>query len=189
MGNPRMNLKNSAQEKMPLHPSPGRGGGDKGKRKEKTVLVANDKAVQASPKKTKEDVVSTKKRLKSQQIKSLGFLNPAQICYMNCLQSLLTLEEFVQDMNRQEHILRSSPDAAKMRPFMDIKRAHSSSNGDHKVHLLSSLKNVVSSQYEEFKDLHQKDAHEFLTCVLSQMRSLHPSLQLPAWLQKVSKKN
>ncbi len=153
----------------------------KDKRKEKKVLLANKKAVRASPEKNKAEVVSTKKPLRSQQIKSLGFPNPAQICYMNsCLQSLLTLEEFVHSIDRQEQVLDSSPDAAIMTAFRDIKRAHGSSNRDHKVHLLSSFKNVVSSQYEEFEDLQQKDAHEFLTCVLNQMRSLRPSLQLIA---------
>ncbi len=60
---------------------------------------------------------------------------------------------------------------------MDLERAHFSSDRDHKLGLLTSFKRAVSAVDEEFRDLEQKDAHEFLTSVLNQMRSLHPPLQ------------
>ncbi len=127
------------------------------------MLVEDKKALlQESPKKSREDVVSNKKWPRSQQVKSHGFLNPAQICYMNsCLQSLPMLKDSVQGVKTQDHVWRSTSDAAIRRLFMDIIRAHCSRDRDHKLYLLAFFKKVVSTKYEEFKDLHQKDAHEF----------------------------
>lgn len=42
--------------------------------------------------------------------------NPAQICYMNsCLQSLLTLEDFIKSISCQEPVWSTTPNAAVMR--------------------------------------------------------------------------
>ncbi len=44
------------------------------------------------------------------------FPNPAQICYLNsCLQSLLTLEDFVRAIACQEQVWSLNPEAALMR--------------------------------------------------------------------------
>ncbi|KAK9541597.1 hypothetical protein VZT92_001629 [Zoarces viviparus] len=111
-----------------------------------------------------------------QNIQCLGFPNPGQICYINsCLQSLLTLEDFVRAISYQEHLWNLIPEAALMRSFMDIKRSHLSDDAHLKISLLAAFKNTIWSP--EFQDLQQKDAHELLTSVLEQMRWLSPMLQ------------
>ncbi|XP_035847886.1 ubiquitin carboxyl-terminal hydrolase 37-like [Sander lucioperca] len=61
---------------------------------------------------------------------------------------------------------------------MDIKRAHFSGDARHKIHFLSAFKMAIWSP--EFRDLRQKDAHEFLTSMLEQIRCLSPRLQVMA---------
>ncbi|XP_061830078.1 ubiquitin carboxyl-terminal hydrolase 37-like [Nerophis lumbriciformis] len=124
------------------------------------------------------NVTSTNHSVRNKQYKYLGFPNPAQICYMNAsLQSLLTLEDFVEDISRQEAIWRSNSDAALIRALMNISACHSSSDVQHKISCLFSFKNTVSLSAPEFQDVSQKDAHEFLTSVLDQIRNLKPSQQ------------
>ncbi|XP_059212890.1 ubiquitin carboxyl-terminal hydrolase 37-like [Centropristis striata] len=107
---------------------------------------------------------------------SFGFPNIGMSCYMNSsLQSLLTLENFVRDISRQEEVWNSVPEARLLRSFMAIRDARAST--DSKRRLMCSFKEVVSVQAPEFRDGQQKDAHEFLTTVLDQMRSLSPVLQ------------
>ncbi|KAM8858605.1 ubiquitin carboxyl-terminal hydrolase 37-like [Spinachia spinachia] len=120
--------------------------------------------------------------LRQQKIKCLGFPNPGHICYMNsCLQSLLTLKDFVSAISCQEHLWNLMPEAAVIRAFMDIQRSHLSDDVSHKIELLMAFKSTICSQ--EFQDYDQKDSHEFLTCVLQQMRSLSPKLQMMAAIQ------
>ncbi|XP_077590675.1 ubiquitin carboxyl-terminal hydrolase 37-like [Stigmatopora nigra] len=108
------------------------------------------------------------------RFKLLGFPNPAQICYMNAsLQSLLTLEDFVEDISSQKSIWSLNPDATLIRSFMNIRACHSSSNIHKKINCLYSFKNTVSLLVPEFQDFCQKDAHEFLTSVLNQIRNLN----------------
>ncbi|XP_077474439.1 ubiquitin carboxyl-terminal hydrolase 12A-like isoform X2 [Stigmatopora argus] len=108
------------------------------------------------------------------RFKLLGFPNPAQICYMNAsLQSLLTLKDFVEDISCQESIWSLNPDATLIRSFMNIRACHSSSNIHKKINCLYSFKNAVSLLVPEFQDFCQKDAHEFLTSVLNQIRNLN----------------
>ncbi|XP_019744269.1 ubiquitin carboxyl-terminal hydrolase 37-like isoform X2 [Hippocampus comes] len=137
--------------------------------------------------------------LRLQQLKYLGLPNPAQICYMNAsLQSLLTLEDFVEGINCQKPVWSLSPEAALIRSFMNISACHSSRNIELKIRCLYAFKNTVSLLAPEFQDLCQKvttfrsgygfcfvlysisssahaflqDAHEFLTSVLDQIRNL-----------------
>ncbi|XP_044073895.1 ubiquitin carboxyl-terminal hydrolase 37-like isoform X2 [Siniperca chuatsi] len=151
----------------------------KGLTKEEERLLEEDKKVPPTvPKKEEEDAVSTTNIVRHQQGKCHGLPNPAQICYMNsCLQSLLTLEDFVRAISGQEQVWSLIPEATLMRSFMDIKGSHLSSDARHKINLLDAFKKAVSVWAPEFQDLHQKDAHEFLTSVLEQMRCLGPRLQ------------
>ncbi|XP_018522530.1 ubiquitin carboxyl-terminal hydrolase 37 [Lates calcarifer] len=109
---------------------------------------------------------------------NFGFPNIGQSCYMNSsLQSLLTLEDFVRDISCQERVWGSVSAAQVMRRLMDIRDAHTSTDAATKCHLLRLFKEAVSVQAPEFSDRQQKDAHEFLSAVLDQMRSLSPLLQ------------
>ncbi|XP_044232218.1 ubiquitin carboxyl-terminal hydrolase 37-like isoform X4 [Thunnus albacares] len=117
-------------------------------------------------------------KLVSVTVNRFSFPNLGQSCYINSrLQSLLTLEDFVSDVSRQDLVLSSLPEARLMRTFMAIRDACASTSAQSKVRLLHSFKEVVSVQAPEFRDHQQKDAHEFLTSVLDQMRSLSPLLQ------------
>ncbi|KAF3703805.1 Ubiquitin carboxyl-terminal hydrolase 37 [Channa argus] len=60
--------------------------------------------------------------------------------------------------------------------FMDIVRCHHSVDVLHKLQVLLSFKDIISVHAQEFQDISQKDAHEFLTSVLDQMRDLTPLL-------------
>ncbi|XP_049453268.1 ubiquitin carboxyl-terminal hydrolase 37-like isoform X2 [Epinephelus fuscoguttatus] len=111
-------------------------------------------------------------------IKCFGFPNIGQTCYMNAsLQSLLTLEDFIGGISRMEKVWSLVPEAQLMRSLMDVRGVHSSIDARVKIPLLKSFKDVVSAQAPEFWDTQQKDAHEFLTTVLEQMRGLAPLLQ------------
>ncbi|XP_044232217.1 ubiquitin carboxyl-terminal hydrolase 37-like isoform X3 [Thunnus albacares] len=155
-------------------------------------------------------------KLVSVTVNRFSFPNLGQSCYINSsLQSLLTLEDFVSDVSRQDLVLSSLPEARLMRyssshthsclaqvylqtprtkcnnisntsllfsctlcrTFMAIRDACTSTSAQSKVCLLRSFKEAVSAQAPEFRDHQQKDAHEFLTSILEQMRSLSPSLQ------------
>ncbi|KAG7236362.1 hypothetical protein INR49_001059, partial [Caranx melampygus] len=99
------------------------------------------------------------------QYENQRFPNPAQICYMNsCLQSLLTLEDFIADIIQQEQILRLSSDAAILRSLINIQRSHFSGETRVKVHFLSALKKAVACNDPEFIDLHQKDQELKYNC-------------------------
>ncbi|XP_037322173.2 ubiquitin carboxyl-terminal hydrolase 37-like [Pungitius pungitius] len=99
----------------------------------------------------------------------------------SCLQSLLTLKDFVSAIRRQEHLWNLIPEAAVIRAFMDIQRSHLSDNIYQKNKLLIAFKSTICSQ--EFRDCDQKDSHEFLTCVLEQMICLSPKLRRMAAIQ------
>ncbi|XP_034084450.1 ubiquitin carboxyl-terminal hydrolase 37-like [Gymnodraco acuticeps] len=117
-------------------------------------------------------------KAKPTNINCLGLPNLSNTCYMNSsLQGLLTLENFVQDLQHQKQVWDPLSDAQLLREFLAIKDAHTSSDINSKRSLLYSFKDVVSVQAPEFCDYEQKDAHEFITSVLNQMRNLSPLLQ------------
>ncbi|XP_033181784.1 ubiquitin carboxyl-terminal hydrolase 37-like [Anabas testudineus] len=93
------------------------------------------------------------------------------------LQSLLGLGDFVRGFSCQKWLWSSVPSARLLRRFMAVRDAHTSLDYQRKSRLLHSFKEVLSVQVPEFRDQQQKDAHEFLTSVLDQMRNLAPLLQ------------
>ncbi|XP_029912212.1 ubiquitin carboxyl-terminal hydrolase 37-like [Myripristis murdjan] len=108
----------------------------------------------------------------------LGLPNLAQTCYMNSsLQSLLTLRSFTQELSNQFRIWSSAPGAELIRGLVDVSVSRYTDADVQKRHVLKSFKRMVSAQVPEFADNSQKDAHEFLSCVLEQLRSLSPQLQ------------
>ncbi|XP_035535009.1 ubiquitin carboxyl-terminal hydrolase 37-like [Morone saxatilis] len=112
-----------------------------------------------------------------------GFPNIGQTCYLSsCLQSLLTLEDFIRDLSSQEQVWTSVPKAQLIRRLMAIRDVHTSTDSERKGRLLRGFMKALSVQAPEFGELGnlQKDAHEFLTSVLDQIRSLSPHLQVVA---------
>ncbi|XP_027854825.1 ubiquitin carboxyl-terminal hydrolase 37-like isoform X2 [Xiphophorus couchianus] len=107
----------------------------------------------------------------------LGFPNVNMICYMNAsLQTLLTLKEFVEDIKSQEDVLALCPEAQLMRCILDIVKCHCSPDSRLKLEVVIRFKKVLSFQAPEFGYEGMKDAHEFLTAVLNQMKNLQPLL-------------
>ncbi|GLD62632.1 ubiquitin carboxyl-terminal hydrolase 37-like isoform X2 [Lates japonicus] len=134
---------------------------------------------QAMSAKMEEVAVTTERKLRSEHIKCLGFPNPAQICYINSsLQSLLTLEDFVTAISHQEQVWSLIPEAAVLRTFKNISEHHFSGDAQEKLRLLAAFKRAVALWAPEFGDHQQKDAHEFLTAVLDQIRYWGPQLQV-----------
>ncbi|XP_042281638.1 ubiquitin carboxyl-terminal hydrolase 37-like isoform X1 [Thunnus maccoyii] len=122
--------------------------------------------------------VMTSQRLRGQQVDWFGFPNPAQICYMNSsLQSLFTLKDFITDIMCQVEVWGSVPQAELIRRLMNITLLHRSVDVRDKLQALFMFKSALSVQAQEFQDFNQKDAHELLTTLLDQMRSLSPALQ------------
>ncbi|XP_030297056.1 ubiquitin carboxyl-terminal hydrolase 37-like [Sparus aurata] len=156
-------------------------------RKDRVVKVTGGKGPEIKKvlppvtEKEEEPKISVPQPLTHPQHKCPGLPNPAQICYMNsCLQSLLTLEDFVKSISCQEPVWSVTPNTAVMSSFMDISRSHLSRDVRHKIRLLNNFKNAVAAFNPEFDDLDQKDVHEFLTSVLYQMRSLEAQLRVKA---------
>ncbi|XP_034554809.1 ubiquitin carboxyl-terminal hydrolase 37-like isoform X1 [Notolabrus celidotus] len=149
-------------------------------KEEVDTKTEEDKKVIQDPKEAAStNIIGKHRRL--EQFRNLGFPNPAQNCYMNaCLQSLLTMEDFVNSINSQEQVWRSIPEAQLLRSFMEVKKSYFSQDKRMKVKLLTAFKTAVSVHAPEFRDFSQKDAHEFLTSVLEQVRSFTPKLRLMA---------
>ncbi|CAJ1057961.1 unnamed protein product [Xyrichtys novacula] len=61
--------------------------------------------------------------------------------------------------------------------FMDIVRLRDVGDAHQKLRALCEFKRLLSIQAPEFADHHQKDAHEFLTAVLDQMKDLDAPLR------------
>ncbi|KAK2899834.1 hypothetical protein Q8A73_012963 [Channa argus] len=121
--------------------------------------------------------------MESQRIlKSLGknirrLPNLAQTCYMNStLQALLTLSPFIEEVSRQETIWRSHYSSHLTRGFVDL-RVCRLSNKIKKKSILVDIKRTVARFNAEFADDNQKDAHEFLSCVLDMLRLMSSDLQ------------
>ncbi|KAK1903690.1 Ubiquitin carboxyl-terminal hydrolase 37, partial [Dissostichus eleginoides] len=114
----------------------------------------------------------------AQQHDWLGFPNPGNLCYMNSsLQGLLTLKDFIRDLSQQQQVWSHLPEAEIIRRFMNIVGCHRSADLTLKFWALLLFKKALSVGAPEFRNNHQKDAHEFLTTVLDQMRSVAPQLQ------------
>ncbi|KAF3837899.1 hypothetical protein F7725_009667, partial [Dissostichus mawsoni] len=114
----------------------------------------------------------------AQQQDWLGFPNPGNLCYMNSsLQGLLTLKDFIRDLSQQQEVWSHLPEAEIIRRFMNIVGCHRSADLTLKFWALLLFKKALSVGAPEFRNNHQKDAHEFLTTVLDQMRSVAPQLQ------------
>ncbi|KAI4799867.1 hypothetical protein KUCAC02_016406 [Chaenocephalus aceratus] len=108
----------------------------------------------------------------------LGFPNPGNLCYMNSsLQGLLTLKGFIRDLSQQQEVWSHLPEAEIIRRFMNIVGCHRSADPTLKCWVLLLFKKALSVRAPEFKNNRQKDAHEFLTTVLDQMRGVAPQLQ------------
>nr|XP_033949528.1 ubiquitin carboxyl-terminal hydrolase 37-like [Pseudochaenichthys georgianus] len=108
----------------------------------------------------------------------LGFPNPGNLCYMNSsLQGLLTLKGFIRDLSQQQEVWSHLPEAEIIRRFMNIVGCHRSADPTLKYWALLLFKKALSVRAPEFRNNRQKDAHEFLTTVLDQMRGVAPQLQ------------
>ncbi|KAK0137631.1 Ubiquitin carboxyl-terminal hydrolase 37 [Merluccius polli] len=119
--------------------------------------------------------------LTEQQLGFLGLPNLGQSCYLNsALQSLLTLGVFSEEIEQMQWAWSSLSSAELLRDFVAIKASRRSGDLDHKTALLRSFKKSIAQQDPEFKDNGQKDAHEFLICVLNQVRTLSPLLKSAA---------
>ncbi|KAK0131885.1 Ubiquitin carboxyl-terminal hydrolase 37 [Merluccius polli] len=119
--------------------------------------------------------------LTEQQLDFLGLPNLGQSCYLNsALQSLLTLGVFSEEIEQMQWAWSSLSSAELLRDFVAIKASRRSGDLDHKTALLRSFKKSIAQQDPEFKDNGQKDAHEFLICVLNQVRTLSPLLKSAA---------
>ncbi|KAE8287133.1 Ubiquitin carboxyl-terminal hydrolase 37 [Larimichthys crocea] len=109
------------------------------------------------------------------------FPNINQSCYMNSiLQSLFAMVDLIMDIMCQKPVWSSVPEAKLIRSFIAIRDAHPSSDTRNKMSLLHSFRKAASNQGLSFSDQNQEDAHEFLTSVLDQMRSLSSLLQVNA---------
>ncbi|XP_019201866.1 ubiquitin carboxyl-terminal hydrolase 26 [Oreochromis niloticus] len=118
-----------------------------------------------------------------QTVDRFGFPNIANTCYMNsCLQSLLNTEEFIRDISCQEILWRAVPEARLLRRLIDIRDCHNSRDYGLKKHRLKSFKEAFSKHVPEYKGSAQKDAHEFLTFFLNEVKSLSPHLKRKAAL-------
>nr|XP_024659085.1 ubiquitin carboxyl-terminal hydrolase 29-like [Maylandia zebra] len=125
------------------------------------------------------------KKIESQTgtIDCFGFPNIGNTCYMNsCLQSLLNIEEFIRDIRRQEVLWSTDPEAQLLRRLIDVRDCHESTDYGLKDHHLRAFKKAFSNQAPEYTGSAQKDAHEFLTLFLDEVKRLAPHLERNAAL-------
>ncbi|XP_034712604.1 ubiquitin carboxyl-terminal hydrolase 37-like [Etheostoma cragini] len=123
-----------------------------------------------------------KGKLPKDELVALGFPNLARTCYMNSiLQGLLTITDFIQDICNQESVWSSLPNSELLRGFVKIKLSRCTRSKAVKKQALTAFKRTVAEFNSEFEDDRQKDAHEFLSCVLNQLRCVSADLQAEAF--------
>ncbi|XP_035992893.1 ubiquitin carboxyl-terminal hydrolase 37-like [Fundulus heteroclitus] len=124
---------------------------------------------------------STKKTIPKQELVCFGLPNLGMTCYMNSiLQSLLNLNCFVQEIHKQLPVWRLLPGSQLFRWFLDIEASRFTNIREDKMLVLSTFKWTVAEYNSDFDDDEQKDAHEFLVCVLDIMRSMSSEVELTA---------
>ncbi|XP_072572764.1 uncharacterized protein [Paramormyrops kingsleyae] len=112
-----------------------------------------------------------------QRLVCLGLPNLGQTCYMNAtLQCFFHLPTFCKDVRRQEEHWGLVPYADLIRYFSDLLSARRGSRSRQKKTLLRNLIHSVSDQFAEDE---QNDAHEFFSCLVSQLNELGTLIQ--AW--------
>ncbi|XP_008336221.1 ubiquitin carboxyl-terminal hydrolase 37-like [Cynoglossus semilaevis] len=111
----------------------------------------------------------------------LGFPNLEQTCYINStLQGLLTLTHFVEQVQNQQEVCCYCPNSDILSGLVRVGDCRSSNNIIEKTCVLTSFKKIIAEFNPEFEDDLQKDAHEFLSCVLNTIRSLTLELKMAA---------
>ncbi|XP_031154319.1 ubiquitin carboxyl-terminal hydrolase 37-like [Sander lucioperca] len=124
----------------------------------------------------------TKGKLPKDELVALGFPNLAQTCYMNStLQGLLTISDFIQGVYNQESVWSSLPKSELLGGFVKVGLSRFTASKAVKKQALAAFKRTVAEFNSEFEDDRQKDAHEFLTCVLNQLRCVSADLQAEAF--------
>uniref|UniRef100_A0A3B5B108 USP domain-containing protein n=1 Tax=Stegastes partitus TaxID=144197 RepID=A0A3B5B108_9TELE len=117
----------------------------------------------------------------------LGLPNLAQTCYMNStLQSLLRLSGFIQEIYNHQQVWLSHSGSQVIRELDNVGVSRFSNNKMEKRLVLTAFKETVADFNSEFQDDSQKDAHEFLSCVLNMIHSLSSDLQMAAAVMGVT---
>ncbi|ELR24267.1 ubiquitin carboxyl-terminal hydrolase [Acanthamoeba castellanii str. Neff] len=107
-------------------------------------------------------VLSSRPAFKREGLQNLG-----NTCYMNAvLQSLLSLETFVSDMNRDEFI-QALPYTSFYQALLQI--AVEMRREKHGIINPWPVKDAVARMAKQFSDWMQQDAHEFLVSCLDQL--------------------
>ncbi|XP_042327694.1 ubiquitin carboxyl-terminal hydrolase 37 isoform X1 [Sceloporus undulatus] len=100
-----------------------------------------------------------------------GFTNLGNTCYMNAiLQSLFSIQSFVNDILKQNIILKKVPFNALIRRFTLLLAKKDVCGPEGKKELLKKVKNAISATAERFSGYMQNDAHEFLSQCLDQLK-------------------
>ncbi|XP_048847593.1 ubiquitin carboxyl-terminal hydrolase 37-like isoform X4 [Brienomyrus brachyistius] len=112
-----------------------------------------------------------------QRLVCLGLPNLGQTCYMNAtLQCLFHLPTFCEDVRRQEEHWDLVPYADLIRHFAELLPARLGSSSKQKK---TFLRNLIHSVSDQFAEDEQNDAHEFFSCLISQLNELGKLIQ--AW--------
>ncbi|XP_069472945.1 ubiquitin carboxyl-terminal hydrolase 37 isoform X2 [Ambystoma mexicanum] len=109
--------------------------------------------------------------LSSQTQPLQGFSNLGNTCYMNAiLQSLFSLQSFVNDLLKQRIPWRKIPINTLIRRFAFLLSKKDICSAEEKRELLKKVKGAISATAERFSGYMQNDAHEFLNQCLDQLK-------------------